>query len=98
MIVYTTNKGVSMLVTIDKRGSINLPSTIRKDMGLDVGTRMDLEVLDGGAIMLTPVAIYPTVKLSEKGLKKLADARKSGTVKMPTPVSYTHLRAHETDS
>ena len=87
MIVYTTNKGVNMLVTIDKRGSINLPSTIRKDMGLDVGTRMDLEVLDGGAIMLTPVAIYPTVKLSEKGLKKLADARKSGTVKMPTQLA-----------
>ncbi|MGO9379287.1 MAG: AbrB/MazE/SpoVT family DNA-binding domain-containing protein [Dissulfurispiraceae bacterium] len=76
-----------MLVTIDKRGSINLPSTIRKDMGLDVGTRMDLEVLEGGAIVLTPVAIYPTVKLSEKGLKKLADARKSGTVKMPTPLA-----------
>ena len=87
MIVYTTNKGVNMLVTIDKRGSINLPSTIRKDMGLDVGTRMDLEVLEGGAIVLTPVAIYPTVKLSEKGLKKLADARKSGTVKMPTQLA-----------
>jgi AbrB family looped-hinge helix DNA binding protein len=87
MIVYTTNKGVNMLVTIDKRGSINLPSTIRKDMGLDVGTRMDLEVLEGGAIVLTPVAIYPTVKLSEKGLKKLADARKSGTVKMSTQLA-----------
>ena len=76
-----------MLVTIDKRGSINLPSTIRKDMGLDVGTRMDLEVLEGGAIVLTPVAIYPTVKLSEKGLKKLADARKSGKVEMPTQLA-----------
>jgi hypothetical protein len=32
---------------------------------------------------LTPVAIYPTVKLNEKGLNKLAEARKSGTVKMP---------------
>ena len=72
-----------MLVTIDKRGSINLPSTIRKDMGLDIGTPMDLEVLEGGAIVLTPVVIYPTVKLSGKGLKKLSDARKSGTVKMP---------------
>ena len=73
-----------MLVTIDKRGSINLPSKIRKEMGLDTGTHLDIEVLEGGSIVLTPVAIYPIVKLSEKGLKKLAEARKSGTVKMPT--------------
>lgn len=72
-----------MLVAIDKRGSINLPSTIRKEMGLDTGAHLDLEVLDGGAIVLTPVAIYPALKLNEKGLKKLAKARKSGTVKMP---------------
>jgi len=72
-----------MLVTIDKRGSINLPSRIRKEMGLDTGTHLDIEVLEGGSIVLTPVAIYPTVKLNEKGLKKLAEARKGGTVKMP---------------
>ena len=72
-----------MLVAIDKRGSVNLPSTIRKEMGLDTGTHLNLEVLDGGAIVLTPVAIYPTVKLNEKGLDKLVHARKSGTVKMP---------------
>ena len=72
-----------MLVTIDKRGSINLPSTIRKEMGLDTGSHLDVEVLEGGSIVLTPVAIYPTVKLNEKGLKKLAEARKGGTVKMP---------------
>ena len=50
-----------MLVTIDKRGSINLPSTIRKETGLDTGTHLDIEVLEGGSIVLTPVAIYPTV-------------------------------------
>jgi len=72
-----------MLVAIDKRGSINLPSTIRKEMGLDTGTHLVLEVIEGGAIILTPVAIYPTVKLNEKGLKKLTEARKSGIVKMP---------------
>ena len=72
-----------MLVTIDKRGSINLPSTIRKETGLDTGTHLDIEILEGGAIVLTPVAIYPTVKLNEKGLKKLTEARKSGIVKMP---------------
>jgi AbrB family looped-hinge helix DNA binding protein len=72
-----------MLVTIDKRGSINLPSTIRKETGLDTGTHLDIEVLEGGSIVLTPVAIYPAVKLNEKGLKKLTEARKGGTVKMP---------------
>ena len=71
-----------MLVAIDKRGSVNLPSVIRKEMGLDRGTHLNLEVLDGGTIILTPVAIYPTIKLNEHGLEKLAQARKSGTVKM----------------
>jgi AbrB family looped-hinge helix DNA binding protein len=76
-------KDIDMLVTIDKRGSINLPSTIRKETGLDTGTHLDIEVLEGGSIVLTPVAIYPTVKLNEKGLKKLTQARKSGRVKIP---------------
>ncbi|MCL4491656.1 MAG: AbrB/MazE/SpoVT family DNA-binding domain-containing protein [Nitrospirae bacterium] len=76
-----------MLVAIDKRGSVNLPSTIRKEMGLDTGTHLNLEVLEGGAIVLTPVAIYPAVNLNEKGLKKLDEARKSGTVKMPAQLA-----------
>lgn len=76
-----------MLVAIDKRGSVNLPSTIRKEMGLDTGTHLNLEVLEGGAIVLTTVAIYPTVNLNEKGLKKLSEARKSGTVKMPAQLA-----------
>lgn len=76
-----------MLVAIDKRGSINLPSPIRKEMGLDIGSHLDLAVLEGGAIMLTPVIIYPTLKLNEKGLEKLEAARKSGTVQMPTELA-----------
>ncbi len=76
-----------MLVAIDKRGSVNLPSAIRKEMGLETGTHLDLEVLEGGAIVLTPVAIYPTVKLSGKGLEKLVQARKSGTVEMPAKLA-----------
>ncbi|MDA8092086.1 MAG: hypothetical protein M0Z61_17915 [Nitrospiraceae bacterium] len=72
-----------MLIAIDKRGSINLPLALRKEMGLDTGAHLNLEIAEGGAIVLTPVAIYPTVKLSGKGLAKLAEARKSGAVKMP---------------
>ena len=64
-----------MLGAIDKRGSINLPSTIRKEMGLHTGTHLDIEVLDGGSIVLTPVAIYPAVKLNEKGLSLQKHAR-----------------------
>jgi len=86
-----------MLVTIDKRGSINLPSTIRKEMGIDTGTHLDLEVIEGGSIVLTPVAIYPTVKLNEKGLKKLTEARKSGRVKMPVLLAK-QIRNARTDA
>ena len=72
-----------MLIAIDKRGSVNLPLAIRKEMGLDTGAHLNLEVVEGGSIVLTPVVAYPTVKLSEKGLAKLAEARKSGAVTMP---------------
>ena len=86
-----------MLVAIDKRGSINLPSTIRKEMGLDTGAHLDVEVVEGGAIVLTPVVIYPAVKLNEKGLRKLAEARKSGIVKMPAQLAK-RIRNARTDS
>jgi AbrB family looped-hinge helix DNA binding protein len=86
-VIFKRNKEISMLVAIDKRGSINLPSTIRKEMGLDRGAHLDLTVLEGGSIVLTPVVIYPALKLNEKGLKKLEEARKSGTVKMPAQLA-----------
>jgi AbrB family looped-hinge helix DNA binding protein len=68
-----------MLITIDKRGSINLPASLRKQMNLENGSCLDLEVIQGGALVLSPVVVYPTIKLSEQGIKKLQDARKSGT-------------------
>ena len=72
-----------MLVAVDKRGSVNLPSKIRREMGLAAGTHLNLELLEGGAIVLSPVAIFPAIRLNERGLERLAKARKSGTVKMP---------------
>ena len=72
-----------MLVSIDKRGSISLPATVRKDLGLKPGTFLDLTILDGGNLSLTPVAVYPTVRLSETGLAKLGEARQSGVEQMP---------------
>ena len=72
-----------MLITIDKRGSINLPAALRKQMKLESGSYLELEVLEEGMIVLSPVAVYPQVQLSEQGLKKLREARKSGKTVMP---------------
>ncbi|MBI9085882.1 MAG: AbrB/MazE/SpoVT family DNA-binding domain-containing protein [Desulfobacterales bacterium] len=72
-----------MLITIDKRGSINLPLAVRKELGLDPGTYFDLTVEDGGNISLHPVAIYRTTRLSEQGIVKLNEARNSGRGDLP---------------
>ncbi len=72
-----------MLIAIDKRGSINLPGSLRKKMKLESGCYFDMEVLAGGTIVLNPVAVYPTIQLNEKGLKKLQEAKKSGKAVMP---------------
>ncbi|MEI6703428.1 MAG: AbrB/MazE/SpoVT family DNA-binding domain-containing protein [Deltaproteobacteria bacterium] len=72
-----------MLVSIDKRGSISLPSAVRKDLNLYPGSFLDLTILDGGNLALSPVAVYPTVRLSEGGLAKLNEARQSGVEQMP---------------
>ena len=72
-----------MLVSIDKRGSVGLPASLRKELGLQPGTHLELTVEEGGNIVLNPVAVYPTVRLSEKGLAKLAEARESGEGELP---------------
>ena len=51
-------KANAMLVAIDKRGSINLPASVRKDLGVGPGTHLELTVDAGGAIVLLPVEIY----------------------------------------
>ncbi|HTZ40461.1 MAG TPA: AbrB/MazE/SpoVT family DNA-binding domain-containing protein [Syntrophales bacterium] len=72
-----------MLITIDKRGSINLPLAIRKALSLGQGSCLDLSVEEGGKITLHPVAIYRTVRLGERGLAKLKEARESGRGELP---------------
>jgi AbrB family looped-hinge helix DNA binding protein len=78
-----TSRRFVMIIAIDKRGSINLPAILRKELGLKIGDHLDLSVAEGGTIVLQPVAIYPTVQLSEKGLAKLKEARESGVGVMP---------------
>ncbi len=72
-----------MLIAIDKRGSINLPASIRKELGLANGAYLDMQVVEGGAVVLQPVEIFRTVRLAEQGLTKLKEARQSGTTDMP---------------
>ena len=72
-----------MLVSIDKRGSISLPAAVRKDLNLKPGTFLELTILDGGNLALSPVAVYSTVRLSEMGLAKLVEARQSGGDQLP---------------
>lgn len=72
-----------MLIAIDKRGSINLPASIRKDLGLETGSYLDLSIQDGGAVVLRPMTVYPTIRLNDDGLNKLNMARSSGTGEMP---------------
>ena len=72
-----------MLIAIDKRGSINLPASVRRDLGLETGTYLDMEIGDGGTIHLHPVSVHRTVRLNEAGIKRLKEARESGAGRIP---------------
>jgi AbrB family looped-hinge helix DNA binding protein len=83
MISHTqTVKEDIVLITIDKRGSINLPAALRKELGLKPGVYLNLTVENGGAIQLHPVSIFPSIRLNEQGIEKLKEARKSETGKL----------------
>ena len=72
-----------MLVTIDKRGSISLPASVRKDLGFQPGTHLELTVAPGGAITLFPIEIYRSIKLSDAGVLKIKEARASEPATFP---------------
>jgi len=72
-----------MLVQIDQRGSLNLPAKIRKSLGLEKGSSLEIEVEEGGIITLHPVEIHRTLRLSDSGLDKLSAARESGAGELP---------------
>ncbi len=72
-----------MILAIDKLGSVNLPASLRKELGLKSGDHLDLSLAEGGIIVLQPIAINPTVQLSEKGLAAFREARESGVGEMP---------------
>ncbi len=72
-----------MLVALDKYGNITLPGPLRKKLGLERESYLELSVEDNGLIILHPVAVQRTIRLNEKGLNKLEEARKSGTGELP---------------
>jgi AbrB family looped-hinge helix DNA binding protein len=72
-----------MLVQIDQRGSLNLPVKIRQSLGLEKGSNFELEVAEGGDIILHPVEIHRTVRLSNQELEKISEARQSGEGELP---------------
>ncbi len=72
-----------MLVAMDKYGSITLPAHLRQELGLEKGAYLELSIEEDGVIVLHPVNVQRTVRLNGKGLKKLEEARKSGTGELP---------------
>lgn len=72
-----------MLVALDKYGSITLPAALRRKLGLESETYLELSFEDDGVIVLYPVNVQRTIRLNEKGLNKLEEARKSGTGELP---------------
>jgi len=72
-----------MIVTMDKRGSINLPASIRKALEIKQGSHFELSMEPGGALSLHPVEFYRTIKLNASGLDKLKEARSSETAQLP---------------
>ncbi|MBQ3334371.1 MAG: AbrB/MazE/SpoVT family DNA-binding domain-containing protein [Eubacteriaceae bacterium] len=53
-----------MIATIRKRSQITLPSEIVTKLGLSEGDRLDVIEKDG-AIMLLPMAVYPTKTIND---------------------------------
>lgn len=72
-----------MLIQIDQRGSLNIPAKIRQSLGIEKGSNFELEVAQGGDIILHPVEINRTVRLYSQGLNKLKEARESGRGILP---------------
>lgn len=56
---------------------------VKREPGLKSEDHVDLSLAEGSIIVLQPVAIYPTVQLSDEGLIKLKEARESGVGEMP---------------
>lgn len=64
-----------MVVSINSRGTLTLPSEIRKELDIKESDFFDIKILNG-EIVITPVIVMPKRKLSELGIKKEKNATK----------------------
>lgn len=72
-----------MVISVNSRGTLTLPSDVRKKLNIKEGDYFDIAI-SSGKIIITPVAIVPKNQLSEKGKKKEKEASeniKSGKIK-----------------
>ena len=67
--------------------------SIAKDIGIDLGTASVLVYVKGKGVVLNEPSVVAIDKNTGKLLKVGAEAQ---AMLGRTPVSYTHLRAHET--
>ena len=65
-----------MVVSINSRGTLTLPSNIRKELNIKDGDYFQIDI-NAGKIVITPVVIVPKNQLSEKGKKKEKEASES---------------------
>lgn len=62
-----------MVISVNSRGTLTLPSDIRKKLKIKEGDHFDIDV-QGGQIIITPVMIIPKIELSAKGHLKEKEA------------------------
>lgn len=55
-----------MAITIDRAGRVVIPQAVRRRLGLEAGTRLEIEEVDGG-IVLRPTSMV-RIETAEDGL------------------------------
>jgi AbrB family looped-hinge helix DNA binding protein len=55
-----------MSVTIDSAGRVVIPQAVRRRLGLDAGTRLDIEEIDGSVVLRPKSRV--TVEVADDGL------------------------------
>lgn len=65
--------GISDLVQVSGRGQVTLPAEIRRDLGLEPGDALTVEVEDG-RIVLEPMALVPAERYTDDRIEEFAEA------------------------
>jgi antitoxin MazE len=65
-----------MVVSVNSRGTLTLPSDIRKKLNIKEGDHFQIDI-KSGKIIITPVFLIPKNQLSDKGKLKEKEASKN---------------------